>query len=186
MLAGVGPVPAVLFVVVAADDPWMPQAAEHLAALDALGVGHGVVAVTRSDLADPGARRWHGRRPSWPAPAWRGAPVVAVSGRTGAGLDDLRAALVELVAGLPPPDPDADVRLWVDRRFTMRGAGTVVTGTLPAGTVRVGDTLADGDRMVRVRGAAVARAGRRRGERHRPRRAQPHRRRRRDRRAGRC
>ena len=56
MLAGIGPVPAVLFVV-AADDPWMPQAAEHLAALDALGVTHGVVAVTRSDLADPAAAR---------------------------------------------------------------------------------------------------------------------------------
>ena len=54
MLAGIGPVPAVLLVV-AADDPWMPQAAEHLAALDALGVRHGVVAVTRADLADPGA-----------------------------------------------------------------------------------------------------------------------------------
>ena len=52
MLSGVGPVPATLFVV-AADDPWMPQAAEHLAALDALGVRHGVVAVSRSDLADP-------------------------------------------------------------------------------------------------------------------------------------
>ena len=57
-----------------------------------------------------------------------------------------------MLAALPPPDPDADVRLWVDRRFTVRGAGTVVTGTLPAGTVRVGDTLADGDRLVRVRG----------------------------------
>ena len=54
-LAGVGPVPVAMFVV-AADDPWMPQAAEHLAALDALGVGHGVLVVTRSDLADPGQR----------------------------------------------------------------------------------------------------------------------------------
>nr|WP_300053826.1 selenocysteine-specific translation elongation factor [uncultured Nocardioides sp.] len=150
MLAGIGPVPAALLVV-AADDPWMPQAAEHLAALDALGVGHGVVAVTRSDLADP--------RPAVARAAAEvartslaGAPVVAVSGRTGAGLDDLRAALADVLTALPSPDADADVRLWVDRRFTVRGAGTVVTGTLPAGTVRVGETLAAGDRLVRVRG----------------------------------
>ena len=150
MLAGIGPVPAALLVV-AADDPWMPQAAEHLAALDALGVGHGVVAVTRSDLADPGPAVARAAA-EVARTSLAGAPVVAVSGRTGAGLDDLRAALADVLAALPPPDPDADVRLWVDRRFTVRGAGTVVTGTLPAGTVRVGDTLADGDRLVRVRG----------------------------------
>ncbi|MEE2035580.1 selenocysteine-specific elongation factor, partial [Rhodococcus sp. CC-R104] len=57
-----------------------------------------------------------------------------------------------MVAALPDPDPDADVRLWVDRRFTVRGAGTVVTGTLAAGTVRVGDTLAVGETPLRVRG----------------------------------
>ncbi|MGF9753617.1 SelB C-terminal domain-containing protein [Microvirga sp. 0TCS3.31] len=150
MLAGVGPVPAALLVV-AADDPWMPQAAEHLAALDALGVAHGVVAVTRSDLADPGTAVARATA-EVARTSLAGAPVVVVSGRTGAGLDDLRAALAEMLFALAPPDPDADVRLWVDRRFTVRGAGTVVTGTLPAGTVRVGDTLADGDRLVRVRG----------------------------------
>ncbi len=150
MLAGVGPVPAALLVV-AADDPWMPQAAEHLAALDALGVAHGVVAVTRSDLADPGPAVARATA-EVARTSLAGAPVVVVSGRTGAGLDELRAALAGMLAALPPPDPDADVRLWVDRRFTVRGAGTVVTGTLPAGTVRVGDTLADGDRLVRVRG----------------------------------
>jgi selenocysteine-specific elongation factor len=139
MLAGVGPVPAVLFVV-AADDPWMPQAAEHLAALDAFGVRHGVVAVTRSDLADPApaaarAAAEVGRT------TLRGAPVVPVSSRTGAGLEELRERLVELVTSLPAPDPTADVRLWVDRRFTISGAGTVVTGTLTAGTVTAGDQL---------------------------------------------
>jgi selenocysteine-specific elongation factor len=78
--------------------------------------------------------------------------VVAVSARTGAGLDTLRGCLATLVRGLPAPDPTADVRLWVDRCFTVRGAGTVVTGTLPAGTVRVGDTLTTGSASVRVRG----------------------------------
>jgi selenocysteine-specific elongation factor len=149
MLAGIGPVPAVLFVV-AADDPWMPQAAEHLAALHALGVRHGVVAVTRCDLADPGpatsrAEAQVGRT------SLAGAPIVPVSSRTGAGLDELRARLADLVLGLPETDPDADVRLWVDRRFTVSGAGTVVTGTLPAGTVARGDTLSTGAGTVRVR-----------------------------------
>jgi selenocysteine-specific elongation factor len=139
MLAGVGPVPAVLFVV-AADGGWMPQSAEHLAAIDAVGIRHGLLAVTRSDLADPG-------------PATRQAldriartslgavPAVAVSAVTGAGLPELRDALARLVAALPVPDPAAPVRLWVDRSFSIRGSGTVITGTLPAGTVSLGQEL---------------------------------------------
>ena len=150
MLSGVGPVPAVLLVV-AADDPWMPQAAEHLAALDALGVAHGVIAVTRADLADPGPATARAQR-ELAGTTLAGSPVVAVSGRTGEGLDDLRAALVTMLQRLPSPDPAADVRVWVDRRFHVRGAGTVVTGTLPAGTVRRGDVLEHDGRTVRVRG----------------------------------
>jgi len=154
MLAGIGPVPAAMLVV-AADDPWMPQAAEHLAALDALGVEHGVVAVTRSDLADPApmvarAADEVGRT------SLAGSPVVAVSARSGHGVPALRDALVTMVARLPAPDPAADVRLWVDRRFSVTGAGTVVTGTLPAGTVAKGDQLSwespRGPVGVRVRG----------------------------------
>ena len=152
MLAGIGPVPAVLFVV-AADEGWMPQSAEHLAALDALGVRHGLLAVTRADLADPG--------PAAAAAASQIAatslgPVecVAVSAVTGEGLPKLITALDRLAAGLPAPDPAAPVRLWVDRAFTITGSGTVVTGTLPAGTVRVGDemVLTPAMRPVRVRG----------------------------------
>ena len=150
MLSGVGPVPAVLLVV-AADDPWMPQAAEHLAALEALGVRHAVVAVNRSDLADPSAMVERAGR-EVDGTGLAGARVVPVSARTGAGLDDLRRALVDLIAGLPTPEPAADVRLWVDRCFTVRGAGTVVTGTLPAGRIAVGDTLAAGSSSLRVRG----------------------------------
>jgi selenocysteine-specific elongation factor len=150
MLAGVGPVPVVLFVV-AADDPWMPQAAEHLAALDALRVRHGIVVVTRSDLADPGAAA--ARATSELADTTlAGSPVVSVSARTGAGLDELRWVMRDVLTSLPPSDPGADVRLWVDRRFTVAGTGTVVTGTLPAGTVSVGDVLTDGSTRVRVRG----------------------------------
>ena len=139
MLAGVGPVPAAV-VVVAADEGWMPQSAEHLAALHALDVRHGLCVITRSDLADPG-------------PATRQAvaeiartslgevEAVAVSARTGTGLAELCAALDRLLTRLPRPDLDAPVRLWVDRSFSVRGSGTVVTGTLAAGRLRVGDEL---------------------------------------------
>jgi selenocysteine-specific elongation factor len=150
-LSGMGPVPAVLFVV-AADDPWMPQAAEHLAALDALGVARGVLVVTRADLADPEPAMSRARA-ELAGTALAEIPAVAVSGVTGRGLDDLRRLLVDLVGSLPSPSPEADVRLWVDRSFHVKGAGTVVTGTLQAGRVAVGDALAlASGRLVRVRG----------------------------------
>jgi selenocysteine-specific elongation factor len=153
-LAGLGPVPVALLVV-AADDPWMPQAAEHLAALDALGVTHGVVAVTRSDLTDP--RPAVARATSAvAATTLAGAAVVPVSARTEAGMPELRAALASVLRALPDPARDDDLRLWVDRAFTVTGVGTVVTGTLPSGTVTVGDRMVlvghDGSTDVRVRG----------------------------------
>ncbi|PQE01794.1 selenocysteine-specific translation elongation factor [Mycobacterium sp. EPG1] len=140
MLAGVGPVPAAMFVV-AATEGWMPQSDEHLAALRALGVRHLLVVVSKADLADP-------------------APVIAdlrqripdAAVAVGTDLNRVRAELAALTDRLPAPDTDADVRLWVDRSFTMRGAGTVVTGTLSAGTLRVGDELDCGDRRITVRG----------------------------------
>ncbi len=164
MLAGIGPVPAAM-IVVAADEGWMPQSAEHLAALTALDVRHGLLVVTASDRADPG-----------PATAQALAeianssigtvPAVAVSGLTGAGLPALRTALDGLLAGLPAPDAAAPVRFWIDRSFTVKGAGTVVTGTLGAGSLRAGDELelTGRPRPVRVRGlqslgAPVAAAG---------------------------
>ncbi|MFI6263421.1 selenocysteine-specific translation elongation factor [Micromonospora sp. NPDC051006] len=152
MLAGVGPVPAAL-VVVAADEGWMPQSAEHLAALDALGVSYGLLAVTRADLADPGpATARAGKEIS--ATSLGAVEAVAVSAVTGAGLPELRAALDRLAARQPAPAPAAPVRLWVDRSFTIRGSGTVVTGTLGAGRLRVGDELelAGTGEPVRVRG----------------------------------
>ncbi|WP_440106524.1 SelB domain-containing protein [Streptosporangium sp. H16] len=139
MLAGVGPAPAVMFVV-AADGGWMPQSEEHLVALEALGVRHGLLVVTRADLADP-APAVERARARLAAAGLGGAEALAVSGRTGQGLDELRRALDRLVAALPVPDPGAPVRLWIDRAFTVRGSGTVVTGTLPAGTVSAGDEL---------------------------------------------
>jgi len=151
MLAGLGPVPAVMFVV-ASDEGWMPQSAEHLAAVDALEINHGLLVVTRADLADPGPALAEAaaelRRTSLGA-----VDQVAVSGQTGAGLDGLGQALRRLIARLPEPGAAEPVRLWIDRVFSITGSGTVVTGTLPAGTVRQGDELelAPAGRRVRVR-----------------------------------
>ncbi|WP_433802313.1 selenocysteine-specific translation elongation factor [Actinomycetospora sp. CA-084318] len=150
MLAGVGPVPATMFVV-AADAGWMPQSGEHLDALHALGVHDGVLVVTRSDLMEPELARDEALEHLAESTLGR-LPAVCVSGTTGAGLDDLRAELTALAGRLPDPDPGADVRLWVDRAFTIRGAGTVVTGTLGGGRIAVGDELELGDRTVSVRG----------------------------------
>ncbi|PZF89798.1 selenocysteine-specific translation elongation factor [Micromonospora deserti] len=152
MLAGVGPAPAAL-VVVAADEGWMPQSAEHLAALDAFGVSYGLLVVTRADLADPGPALARARA-ELAGTSLGAVEAVAVSAVSGAGLPQLRAALDRLAARLPVPATHVPVRLWVDRCFTVRGSGTVVTGTLGTGRLRVGDELelaATGE-PVRVRG----------------------------------
>jgi selenocysteine-specific elongation factor len=157
MLAGVGPAPAVLFVV-AADEGWREQSEEHLAAIDALGVRHGLLAVTRSDRASP-----HTAMAEAAARIARSSlgqvEAVAVSSVTGEGLGDLRAALGRLISTLPPPDTAADIRLWIDRSFTITGHGLVVTGTLTAGTISAGDelTVVPGERLVRVRGLQALR-----------------------------
>ena len=152
MLAGVGPAPAVLFVV-AADEGWKPQSEEHLAALDALGVRHGLLVVTRSDLADPAPALAAARKRLGESSLGQ-VPAVAVSAVTGAGLPERVAAIDRLTCGLPEPDPAAPVRLWLDRSFTIRGSGVVVTGTLGAGTISVGDELelSPSRQRVQVRG----------------------------------
>jgi selenocysteine-specific elongation factor len=152
MLAGAGPVPAVMFVV-AADGGWKPQSAEHLAAIDALGVRYGILVITRADLADPGpALRQAAHKIA--ATSLGNVEAVAVSAVTGQGLPGLAAALGRLTARLPEPDSGAGVRLWLDRVFAIKGSGTVVTGTLQAGTVRAGDelVLTPSLRALRVRG----------------------------------
>ncbi|MGN6161406.1 MAG: GTP-binding protein, partial [Marmoricola sp.] len=128
-LSGVGPVQVALLVV-AADDPWMPQAEEHLRVLSLLGVRRGVVAVTRCDLGDPAAAVVQARQ-RLAASSLAQAPIVEVSARTGLGMTELRRTLVDVLAETPDPDPEADIRLWVDRHFHVQGAGVVVTGTLP-------------------------------------------------------
>jgi len=137
----------------AADDGVMPQTREHARVLAALGVQNGVVAVTKSDMADPG------RACGQAAELFPEVAVVPVSARTGEGLAELRAALGRAVDALPDRAPrgEGPVRLQIDRVFTIRGAGTVVTGTLWSGTVARGDELElqPAGRRVRVRSVQV-------------------------------
>jgi selenocysteine-specific elongation factor len=142
MLAGVGPVRLVLFVV-AADEGWMPQSEEHLAIIDVLGAEAGVVAVTKTDLVDPDttAVAEEEIRERLANTALEGSPVVPCSAATGAGVQDLRQALDDLVARAPVPEDRGRPRLDIDRSFSIRGAGTVVTGTLTGGSLSVGDEV---------------------------------------------
>ena len=142
MLAGLGPAPVVLFVV-AADEGWQAQSTDHRDAIAALGISHGVVALTRSDRADDQRRQEVrgevGRQLAGTALA--DAAIIEVSAKTGEGIEKLRAELDTVLAAAPAPDAEQRVRLWVDRSFSVKGAGTVVTGTLGAGSIAVGDRL---------------------------------------------
>ncbi|MBL1096677.1 selenocysteine-specific translation elongation factor [Streptomyces coffeae] len=137
MLAGLGPVRTALLVV-AADQGWSAQSAEHADALAAFAVPEILLVITRCDLADPEPAAATARRELL-ARGLRTAAPVAVSAHTGQGLDALRTALDQLTPDRSPrPGP---VRLWADRAFTVSGTGTVVTGTLLGGTLRVGDRV---------------------------------------------
>lgn len=158
MVAGAAGMDAVILVV-AADEGIMPQTREHVEVLSLLGVRHGVVALTKVDLVD---REWlelvtEEVRRYLAGTFLADAPVIGVSSVTGQGLDVLLGELDRLLDRVPGRDPGGPVRLPVDRVFTAPGFGTVVTGTLVSGTVRVGDTvdvLPDG-RQARVRQVQV-------------------------------
>jgi selenocysteine-specific elongation factor len=137
---------------VSADDGVMPQTREHATVLKALGVQTGVIAVTKCDLADPDVATIEATE------LLGGAETVAVSARTGAGIDELRAALERAADSLSSrAESPGEVRLHIDRAFTIRGAGTVVTGTLWSGSIARGDELEllPAGRRVRVRGVQV-------------------------------
>lgn len=157
MLAGVGPAPVVIFVV-AADEGWQEQSTDHRDAVRALDIRHGLIALTRADRADATRRAEVTAqvRHELAGTALADAPLVEVSAHTGEGIAQMRQVLDEVLAKVPAPDPQARLRVWIDRAFSVKGAGTVVTGTLAAGTLRVGDTLQlaspDGTRVVEVRG----------------------------------
>lgn len=141
MLAGVGPVRLVLFVV-AADEGWRPQSEEHLQILEVLGVQGGVVALTKRDLVDGEtlAIAADEVRERLAGTALEAAMIVPVSSVTGDGVDELAGALDAMLDAAGPPE-DSRARLFVDRVFTIRGAGTVVTGTLSGGCLAVGDEV---------------------------------------------
>ena len=141
MLAGVGPVRLVLFVV-AADEGWKPQSEEHLEILDVLGVRGGVIALTKRDLVDDETLDLATQeiRERVAGTGLAGAPIVPVSSETGEGIDALAIALDAMLDGAGPAE-DARARLHIDRVFTIKGAGTVVTGTLAGGCIDVGEEV---------------------------------------------
>ena len=153
MVAGATGIDLFLLVIDAAEGA-RPQTHEHLAILRLLGVDRGVVALTKSDLVDEETLELARAEAEELVP---GAPVVAVSARTGAGLDELRAALAEVARGRERENRDGATRLYVDRAFTLHGIGTVATGTLWSGSIGESDELSiePGGRAVRVRSVQV-------------------------------
>ncbi|WP_181274316.1 selenocysteine-specific translation elongation factor [Brevibacterium oceani] len=156
MLAGLGPAPIACFVI-AADKGWQAQSSDHRDAIAALGITRGLVVITRADI-DPAAVETTKDqvRTQLRGTPLQDSPIVTVSATTGEGLSELIDVLDEVTAAAEPPDTSSRVRLWIDRAFTIRGAGTVVTGTLTAGILHTGDTLRlhgeTSDRNVTVRG----------------------------------
>ena len=155
MLAGVGGVDCALFVVDASEG-WRPQSAEHLAILDLLRIPSAVVALTKVDLVDQAIRDRAGAevRDRLRGTALDGAAVVPTAAPSGLGVDALAAALDAALDRLSEPPDRGRPRVPVDRVFTMRGSGTVVTGTLSGGSLRAeGEAeLLPSGRRVRVRG----------------------------------
>ena len=139
MIAGVGAIDLAL-IAVAANEGWMPQTEEHLQILSYLGVKRLVVALTKSDIAEPGRVRDQVREKLQETP-FSNAPIIPTSVRTGAGLEDLKNALAHEFVALAPPRDIGKARLFVDRAFSLRGIGTVVTGTLLDGAFHVGDSV---------------------------------------------
>ncbi len=154
MLAGVGGIDLVILVI-AADEGVMPQTREHLHICELLGIRRGLVAVTKKDLVDPD---WldlvsEEVRTFLAGTFLQDAPIVPVSALSGEGLAERRDTLASLATETHPRGVDGVVRLPIDRVFTIRGFGTVVTGTLWAGTLAIGDdvTILPKDLHSRVR-----------------------------------
>lgn len=158
MLAGAGGIDVVLLVI-AADESVKPQTREHFAICRLLGIRHGIVVLTKKDLADAEMLELSRLEAAELVRGsfLEGAPVVEVSAATGEGLDGLRDDLVRVAARVGARDTEGIPRLPVDRSFTLRGFGTVVTGTLVAGRLRAGEEVEvqPGGRRLRIRGLQV-------------------------------
>ncbi|SRR5579884_510617 len=142
MLAGVGGIDLALLVI-AADEGVMPQTREHLAILDLLQVSHGLVALTKRDLVEPDWLELVADEvlETLQGTALEGAPILPVSSTTGEGLDELLGVMAKLLSQVPERADRGLPRLPVDRVFTLTGFGTVVTGTLLDGSLRLGDDV---------------------------------------------
>jgi selenocysteine-specific elongation factor len=153
MVAGATGIDLFLLVIDAVEGA-RPQTHEHLSILRLLGVERGVVAVTKADAVDEETLELAIEEASELVPD---AEVVAVSAKEGTGLDELRAAIARAAEGIERPHGDGATRLYVDRIFTLRGIGTVVTGTLWSGSIGDGDVLRlePEGRDVRVRSVQV-------------------------------
>lgn len=158
MLAGAAGIQALLLVV-AADESVKPQTREHFEICRLLGIRKGIIVLTKIDLvsADQIRKTSEDVRALCAGSFLDSAPIVAVSARTGQGLDDLRAELSLLTDRIPSRDDTGLTRLPIDRSFALRGFGTVVTGTLWSGRLRVGDSvqLHPSGRQLRIRGLQV-------------------------------
>jgi selenocysteine-specific elongation factor len=158
MLAGVGGIDLVLFVV-AADEGLMPQSREHFDIISLIGVTHAIFAITKADLVDDEMlAAVRDEVENFIAPTrFKGSPVVATSVETGQGLDDIKQAIAAMIAGIEERRIGEAVRLPIDRVFTMTGRGTVVTGTLWSGGISKEDRLEvqPGAHPVRVRSVEV-------------------------------
>jgi len=154
MLAGVGSVDACIFVV-AATEGWKPQSEEHLRILSLLGIRHGLIALTKVGLADDELRELAAMEIADRVEGTflEDAPIVEVDALEGHGIDTLQAALDELLDATPTATDHKRPRLWIDRVFAAKGSGTVVTGTLTGGLIRVDDELdaLPAGRTVRIR-----------------------------------
>src|SRR6266513_3543128 len=139
MIAGVGSIDLALFVV-AADDGWMPQTEEHLQILTYLGVKGGVIALTKSDLGDV-AKIEEETRDQLRDSAFARSPIIRTSVRTGEGIENLKSALASEFSSMRSQRDVGKPRLFVDRTFTLRGIGTVVTGTLTGGQLHRGQNV---------------------------------------------
>jgi selenocysteine-specific elongation factor len=153
MVAGASGIDLFLLVIDAGEGA-RPQTHEHLAILRLLRIEHGVVALTKADAVDEDTLELARAEAEELVP---GAPVVATSARTGAGLDELRTALAEVATEVVRHDTEGPARLHIDRVFTLRGIGTIATGTLWSGTLGDGDELRvePRGREVRVRSVQV-------------------------------
>ncbi len=158
MLAGVGGIDCVLLVV-AADESIMPQTREHFDICRLLGIASGIIAITKTDLVDPELIELVGDeiKETVQGSFLENAPILPVSAKTGSGLEALKSALRTAAANVPKRYAGRLLRLPIDRAFSMRGFGTVVTGTMTSGCLRRDDEveLIPGGLLAKVRGIQV-------------------------------